>query len=78
MSKVMISLPEDLLARIDAEAQRRSSTRSGLIAEAARRELDRTDLREFDAAVQRSRARFQSAGRFQAEDLVRAERDRLQ
>jgi hypothetical protein len=31
VAKVMISLPDDLLARIDAEARRLGSTRSGVI-----------------------------------------------
>lgn len=39
MAKVMISLPEPLLAALDAEAERRQMTRSGLLQEAARREL---------------------------------------
>jgi metal-responsive CopG/Arc/MetJ family transcriptional regulator len=40
MAKVMISLPDELLASIDADAKRRGMTRSGLIrsyAEEARR-----------------------------------------
>jgi len=32
MSKVMVSLPEELLAELDAEAKRRSITRSALLA----------------------------------------------
>lgn len=31
MAKVMVSLPDDLLRAIDAEAERRSTTRSGLL-----------------------------------------------
>jgi metal-responsive CopG/Arc/MetJ family transcriptional regulator len=31
MAKVMISLPDELLASVDAEAERRGTTRSGLI-----------------------------------------------
>jgi metal-responsive CopG/Arc/MetJ family transcriptional regulator len=37
MSKVMVSLPDELLARIDREAERRSLSRSALLAAAARR-----------------------------------------
>jgi len=32
MAKVMISIPDELLARVDAEAKRRMTTRSGLLA----------------------------------------------
>lgn len=31
MAKVMVSLPDDLLERLDAEAQGRGSTRSGVV-----------------------------------------------
>ncbi len=31
MAKVMVSLPDDLLDAVDAEARRRSTTRSGLL-----------------------------------------------
>jgi hypothetical protein len=49
MAKVMISLPGPLLAALDAEAERRHTTRSGLLQEAARRELGQ--LRRDRAAV---------------------------
>ncbi len=39
MAKVMVSFPDDLLAQVDAEAQRRGTTRSGLLQVAARREV---------------------------------------
>jgi hypothetical protein len=39
MAKVMVSFPDELLARVDAEAQRRGTTRSGLLQVAARREV---------------------------------------
>jgi len=35
MAKVMISLPDELLAQVDAEAMRRGTTRSGLMREFA-------------------------------------------
>ena len=75
MAKVMISLGDDVLERIDREARRRGTTRSALIREAALRELGRPDPELLDAAVARSRARFARAGRFEAAKLVRAERD---
>jgi len=75
MSKVMVSLPADLLEQLDAEAQRRSMSRSALLALAARRELVRRDPAELVAAVARSEERFGRSGSFEAADLVRADRD---
>jgi predicted transcriptional regulator len=75
VAKVMISLPDDVLARIDREAERRGTTRSALLREAALRELGRPDPMLLDAAVARSRSRFAAAGRFDAASLIRAERD---
>ena len=75
MAKVLVSLPEDLLARIDAEASRRSMSRSGLLALAARREIDRPDPAELAEAIARSERRFEAAGSFDSADLVRADRD---
>jgi metal-responsive CopG/Arc/MetJ family transcriptional regulator len=40
MAKVMISLPDDLLERIDAFARQRGTTRSGLLRELAEREME--------------------------------------
>lgn len=57
MAKVMVSLPDDLLAEIDAAARFRSTTRSGLLAEAARKELSRRDPALMRAAVARMEAR---------------------
>jgi metal-responsive CopG/Arc/MetJ family transcriptional regulator len=75
MSKVMVSFPEKLLAELDAEARRRSTTRSALLATAARRELARRDPEQVAAAIARSEQRFDSAGTFEAADLVRHDRD---
>lgn len=71
----MVSLPDDVLARIDGEARRRGTTRSGLLREAALRELGQPDPAAVEAALERSRRRFASAGRFDAAELIRAERD---
>lgn len=74
---MMISLPDDLLARIDVEAKRRSTSRSALLASAARRELDRRDPVAVSAAIARSEHRFQCARAFEAADLVHQDRERL-
>jgi metal-responsive CopG/Arc/MetJ family transcriptional regulator len=76
MPKVMVSLPADLLADLDREAARRGSSRSALLATAARRELGQQDSAAVDAALERVRTALRSAGSFDAGDLVRAERDR--
>ncbi len=73
----MVSLPEELLTRIDEEARRRTMSRSALLAEAAERALARRDSQAMAEAIARSEARFASAGSFDATDLVRAERDGL-
>jgi metal-responsive CopG/Arc/MetJ family transcriptional regulator len=76
MSKVMVSLPVDLVRQLDQEARKRSISRSALIAIAARRELARRDPEAVANAIARSTARFRAAGAFEAADLVRKDRDR--
>jgi metal-responsive CopG/Arc/MetJ family transcriptional regulator len=75
MSKVMVSLPDDLIQELDEAARRRSTSRSALLAAAARRELARHDPGAVDEAISRSERRFRKAGRFEAADLVRRDRD---
>ena len=75
MSKVMVSLPAELLVRIDAEATRRATSRSALLAAAARQELDRRDPEALTEAIARSEQRFARSGSFDAAELVRTERD---
>lgn len=74
-TKVMISLPDDLLRRIDRAAAERNTSRSGFLQEAARRELGWPDSAAIDAALQRARAALAGAGDFESAELVRAERD---
>jgi metal-responsive CopG/Arc/MetJ family transcriptional regulator len=75
MAKVMVSIHDDLLAEIDAEAERRATSRSALLATAARHELARKDSAQMEAAIARSEQRFRSAGSFEAAELVRSDRD---
>jgi hypothetical protein len=75
MSKVMVSLPEDLLREIDKEASRRSISRSALLATAARREVARRDPAAVAEAIARSEQRFRAAGTFDAMELVRQDRE---
>lgn len=79
MAKVMVSLPDDLFGRLDAEARRRSTTRSGFLADAARTELARRDpdaMRAATARMDATSAKYAApdpAG--DSADLVRADRD---
>lgn len=77
MAKVMVSLPDDLLAEVDRAARVRRTTRSGLLAEAARRELRRRDPAVMQAAVERMRSRAAKYGMPTQADLdaEKAERD---
>lgn len=75
MPKVMISMPDELLARIDREADARRSSRSAFLQEAARRELGWPDPAEIDAALERGRTALAGAGGFESAKLIRAERD---
>lgn len=45
MAKVMVSLPDDLLLAVDAEASRRGMTRSGLLRDLAEESLRRRTAR---------------------------------
>lgn len=72
----MISLPAELLEDLDREAARRGTSRSALLATAARRELEQQDPAELDRLLERARATLGRSGAFESADLVRAERDR--
>lgn len=76
MAKVMVSIADDLLQLLDQEAERRSVSRSALLATAARRELERRDPEKVAAAIARSEERFKRGKSFDAADLLRADRDR--
>ncbi len=53
MAKVMVSIPDEVLARIDREVRRRGTTRSALLREAALRELGRPDPAVAAEAIER-------------------------
>jgi hypothetical protein len=75
MAKVMVSIPDELLTRIDREADERGTTRSGFLQEAARRELGWPDPARVDAALNRGRAALAGAGSFESAELIRSERE---
>jgi len=74
MAKVMVSLPDDLLSAVDRAVRLRGTTRSGLLADAVRRELRRRDADSMQTAFARMEARAARYGVPTAED-VRADRD---
>jgi metal-responsive CopG/Arc/MetJ family transcriptional regulator len=74
-AKVMVSIPGELLERIDREADERGTTRSGFLQEAAQRELGWPDPLRIDAALDRGRAALAKAGSFEAAELIRTERE---
>lgn len=73
--KVAISIPDELLERIDREAQRRGISRSDVILNAARHELDRPGSAQIDAAIERGRAALAGAGRLESAVLIHADRE---
>ncbi len=71
----MISLPDDLLERIDRAARERQTSRSAFLQEAARHELGWPDAAVIDAALDRGRTALAETGPFEAAGLIRADRD---
>jgi metal-responsive CopG/Arc/MetJ family transcriptional regulator len=52
MAKVMVSLSDDLLKAVDIEAERRGTTRSGLLRELAEESLRRRTTRRVERMAQ--------------------------
>jgi len=75
MSKVLISIPDELLAAIDREAAARGGSRSGFLQEAARRELGRPSRARIQIELERGRRALRDVGAFEATAVIRAARD---
>ncbi len=75
MGKVLITVPDELLQRIDREARARNLSRSRFLEEAARRELGWPIADVMDAALERARQALAHAGAFESADLIRRDRD---
>jgi len=71
----MISVPDELLERIDRAAGVRGTSRSAFLQEAARRELGWPDPMAIDTALERARAALAGAGCFESAALIRADRE---
>lgn len=74
MAKVLISVPDELLAQIDREARARGMNRSRFLQEAAQRQLGWPDRDAVLAALRQGRTALADAGRFESADLVSAQR----
>jgi metal-responsive CopG/Arc/MetJ family transcriptional regulator len=74
--KVMVSLPEELLADVDAEAARRDQSRSALIRSALREHLAKRSLDHREEALEALRRTWSTPLPDSPEELVRTERDR--
>ncbi len=74
MAKVMISIPDDLLAALDAEAQARQMSRSAVIAQATRREITAPDAARVDELLIAARDALAATGKWSATELVREQR----
>lgn len=70
MAKVLVSLSDDLLARIDQEVRSRGDSRSEFLQEAARRALGWSSSDAIAAALDRGRAALASVGAFESADLI--------
>lgn len=75
MAKVMVSIPDPLLERIDRAARRRDTSRSGFLREAALRELGHPDPEAASEALARARAALAGTAPIDSAELIRSERD---
>lgn len=75
MAKVMISMPDELLERVDERADKRRMSRSALLREAVERELERREPARVRAAVERLTADFGTIGAVDSTEWIRRDRD---
>jgi predicted transcriptional regulator len=76
VAKILVSIPDDLLDRVDREAQRRHMTRSALLQQAAQHELGWPDSALVDAALDRARSALAGVEGFESVAVIRRERER--
>jgi Arc/MetJ-type ribon-helix-helix transcriptional regulator len=74
-TKVLVSVPSELLERIDRETADLGQSRSEFFQEAARRRLGWPDPLAIDAALLRGRAALSDLGGFESADVIRAQRE---
>lgn len=74
-TKVLVTMPDDLLERIDRETKSLGQTRSDFLQEAARRRLGWPDPLAVDAALLRGRAALADLGAFESAEVIRSQRE---
>jgi hypothetical protein len=74
-AKVLVTIPSDLLERIDRETETLGQTRSEFLQEAARRRLGWPDPLAIDAALLRGRAALSDLGGFESAEVIRSQRE---
>jgi Arc/MetJ-type ribon-helix-helix transcriptional regulator len=74
-TKVLVTMPEDLLERIDRETKSLGQTRSEFLQEAARRRLGWPDPLAVDEALLRGRSALAGLGNFESADVIRSQRE---
>jgi hypothetical protein len=73
----MVSFPDELLERVDAEVVRRGTTRSGLLQVAARREVGELALPRDEIITRLDRVASGWSGPVDAVEELRADRARM-
>lgn len=74
-TKVLVTMPVDLLERIDRETRSLGQTRSEFLQEAVRHRLGWPDPLTVDAALLRGRAALAELGSFESAEVIRSERE---
>jgi len=75
VAKVMISIPDDLLGRLDAQARANRETRSGFLQRLAERELDGADDQEDKEVARLLDSLSVDLGDVDIVQLIRQDRD---
>lgn len=75
MAKIMISIPDDLLAELDFEAKSRKISRSALIAKAVRRQLDKPERERIDQLLAEAREAWVDVDGVSVQEFIRHDRD---
>ncbi|HWO84131.1 MAG TPA: hypothetical protein VNM38_10135 [Solirubrobacterales bacterium] len=75
MAKVMISIPDDLLERLDSRAKEGRETRSGLLQRLAERELASSESQEDEEIARLLDSLSLDLGGVDAAQLVREDRE---
>jgi len=74
-TKVLVTMPSELLERIDRETATLGQTRSEFFQEAVRRRLGWPDPLAIDAALLRGRAALSEVGGFESAEEIRTQRE---